>query len=165
MNEIKCHGDVTQNGVFKFKPTHWRGAEPVHKDGYQGYIYRSCSYCGCIHPEDLLKAIADGAILEGADWKYGWPHKFYIRNVPNPIAGQQIKVGASDGKPIMGQASKTAGMKWYNVHLEDLDDVEFSKLATAIFEKTKIEFKRDEKGIKYKAPFAGYQAGFHKSVE
>ena len=164
MTEIKCHGDVTQGGIFKFGKTVWRDAEPVHKDGYQGYVYRSCSYCGSINPDDLLKAVAAGAILEGADWKYGWPHKFYVRDIPNPIAGQQIKVGSSDGKPIMGQASKTAGMKWYNEHLEDLNDDEFKRVADMITEKTKIVFSRDEKGVKYKASFDGYQAGFHKVV-
>ena len=164
MNEIKCHGDVTQKGVFKFGATHWRDAAPIHKDGYQGYVYRSCSYCGSIHPDDLLTAVGSGATLHGADWKYGWPHKLYVEDIPNPIAGQTIKIGASNGKALMGEASKTASMKWYNEHLEDLDDAEFKEVTDMLKEKTKIEFLRDEKGIKYKAPFAGYQAGYHKVV-
>lgn len=45
-----------------------------------GEHYRTCSYCGSIHPADL----ADELVWqpEWADRKYGWPHKFYV-DVPN----------------------------------------------------------------------------------
>lgn len=35
-----------------------------------------------------MTAIAGGAKLGGSDWKYGWPHKFYVEGIPNPIAGR-----------------------------------------------------------------------------
>lgn len=37
-----------------------------------------CSYCGSIHPEDLITIATAPVTLEIADWKYGWPHKVYI---------------------------------------------------------------------------------------
>lgn len=51
--------------------------------------FRTCSYCGSIHPGDLVKALEAGATLGGSDWKYGWPHKFYVEGIPNPIAGRE----------------------------------------------------------------------------
>lgn len=38
--------------------------------------FRTCSYCGCIHPEDLVAE--PNWTAEWADRKYGWPHKFYV---------------------------------------------------------------------------------------
>jgi hypothetical protein len=65
-------------------------------DGAHGSAWRTCSYCGSIHPADLLDLTAgeefawqrqttgqDGqpqerSTVEWADWKYGYPHKLYI---------------------------------------------------------------------------------------
>lgn len=49
----------------------WSWRDPSH-----GEHYRTCSYCGSIHPEDL--AAESDWRAEWADRKYGWPHKFYI---------------------------------------------------------------------------------------
>lgn len=46
-----------------------------------------------MHPEDLVKAIDAGAKLGGSDWKYGWPHKFYVSGIPDPGAGELRKMG------------------------------------------------------------------------
>lgn len=43
-------------------------------------LIRTCTYCGGIHPEDLIVLLDAGARLERTDWKYGWPHKFYVIN-------------------------------------------------------------------------------------
>lgn len=67
----------------------WR----VHPNSLErGETFRTCFYCGSIHPEDLLKALADGGKLGGADWKYGWPHKFYI-DVVNPEPDRLFEMG------------------------------------------------------------------------
>lgn len=50
------------------------------RDPDRGEHFRRCSYCGSMHPEDLV-TIARGRI-DWADRKYGWPHKFYV-HVPN----------------------------------------------------------------------------------
>lgn len=67
----------------------------------------TCSYCGSM---DVARAIellrTPGTHYSGADWKYGWPHKFYI--------GQK---------------------KFYNNHLEDatLEQLkEFSELSNEL---------------------------------
>lgn len=80
--------------------------EPVHggeadrwggwawREPHRGEHYRTCSYCGCIHPEDL--AAEDGWRAEWADRKYGWPHKFYV-SLPSRNPDQLFVTGASTG--------------------------------------------------------------------
>ena len=155
-----CHGET------RFGPTEWR-VRPF--DGWQSpETFRTCSYCGSIHPEDLLTALSQGATLGGSDWKYGWPHKFYIHGIPNPIAGQEVKVGESSGQdedgtvyryPIMGTAGPLHA-KWYNEHLQDagFDDEAMTALLDALTRHSGITFKRDDAGqLVYQAPYHGYQ--------
>ena|SRR5258708_4468102 len=43
--------------------------------------FRRCSWCGSVHPGDLLIARASGQIKHvdrSVDRKYGWPHKIYV---------------------------------------------------------------------------------------
>lgn len=77
------HGsDPTPTG----KPSEWRASR-------DGEPFRTCFWCGCIHPEDLLTAIKAGAVVGGSDWKYGWPHKFYV-DVVNPDPARLFDVGS-----------------------------------------------------------------------
>jgi hypothetical protein len=92
-DKIQCHGEMAD--CFNYQIA-WR--DPSMSEPYS-YPFRTCSYCGSIHPGDLLKYLGEGAHLEGSDWKYGWPHKFYVRGIPNPLAGKQVAVG-SESYPI-----------------------------------------------------------------
>lgn len=39
----------------------------------------TCNYCGSITPEYALRLLQiTGQRYSGSDWKYGWPHKFYL---------------------------------------------------------------------------------------
>lgn len=90
--------------------------------------FRYCPWNGSMHPEDLLKVLKEGARLDMADWKYGWPHKYYVEGVPDPEAGKIVKIGSSlkrvgdviTDEPIMGPKSKTLFLKFYTVHLNDV---------------------------------------------
>lgn len=154
----RLYGDQITEKVF------WRPpdltAEPY------AYPYRTCSFCGCIHPEDLLKVLAEGATLHGSDWKYGWPHKFYVEGIPNPNAGRQVRIGGKSWtengvdhrEDIMDEAPEHTTGKWYNVHLEDLSPEAFDKFAPVLSEASGIEWILDpEKGICYRAPHRGFQ--------
>jgi len=45
-----------------------------------------CSWCGSMHPHDLAEALRAGTAKgHWADFKYGWPHKFYVDGVPMSI--------------------------------------------------------------------------------
>ena len=113
---------------------------------------RHCMYCGSMHPEDLANALRAGATLSWADFKYGWPHKVYVRGIPNPHAGmlecrqyrshpsqKQIESGEfieeltgrycpDTGKPLYhwrhkGEpAGEKTHGKFYTVHLQDASE-------------------------------------------
>jgi hypothetical protein len=63
---------------------------------------RGCDYCGSMHPADLAQALREGAKLSWADRKYGWPHKVYVDNIPNPHAGML------ESRSFGGRSSDTA---------------------------------------------------------
>jgi hypothetical protein len=61
----------TDPGTLRYRPIYWL-APTGSRD------YRRCSYCGSMHPEDLLRILtANGEKLEMAAMKFGWPHKFW----------------------------------------------------------------------------------------
>lgn len=120
-----CHGDGEM--PFSGKPYAWE----------QRGSTRHCAYCGSLHPADLLRALDGGARLSGSDWKYGWPHKFYV-------------MAASGGH--LG--------KWYNDHLRDegYSEAALTLLMAAISGQSGIEFSCNERGeLMYRAPHLGYQ--------
>ena len=69
--------------------------------------YRTCSYCGSIHPDD----ITDGCDLHLSDMKYGWPHKAY-GNYPNPEPEKLFVIASSNSKP---DTMRDFGYQWYPV--------------------------------------------------
>lgn len=110
--------------------------------------YRSCSFCGSMHPDDFFAAIDRGRMLIGTDKNY----KVYVE-MPHPSAGKQIVVGSEsgpafdrEGKPnkpdltliekargrydrkIMGTAGPTTQAKFYYQHLDDAGQDRFIQL-------------------------------------
>jgi hypothetical protein len=134
----------------------WREPEPEGRgrDGHTypyGYPFRTCTWDGSIHPDDLLMFMRTLPILiSEADWKYGWPHKFYIEGIPNPLAGKPVcVVMESHGhKHRQDKGPEFAHAKFYTKHLADASD--FDALV-ALFEKQvpNIHWEKDEKGVKY----------------
>jgi hypothetical protein len=78
------------------------------KRAYDGGPYRhdfeQCNYCGSMHPHALLEALRAGAVLDMADWKYGWPHKFYVEGIPNPVAGELCRSTSTMGTVRNGKS-------------------------------------------------------------
>lgn len=76
-------------------------------DGHQ-----HCTYCGSLSPESAAAALRAGAAAHWADWKYGWPHKAYLDNVPDARAGQPWICGWSsrsmDGWELFSEAKHGA---------------------------------------------------------
>lgn len=127
--------------------------------GTYGAGLRHCDYCGSLHPEDLLKVLDEGATLELADLKYGWPHKFYVNGVSNPSAGKLTIVGSSsyigdDGERVeekmVGMAPETLMMKFYNIHLKDLlNEPELEMISGKIMDLTGVRFANKEGKLFY----------------
>lgn len=62
-----------------------------------GETVKRCGYCGSLSVEDAIKFLKQpGTRFSGSDWKYGWPHKFYIEPL-NPDADKLVEIGSKDG--------------------------------------------------------------------
>lgn len=157
-----CHSDA-RRALPDPSPIVW--SQPRHPTSDSGPVvesFRRCSYCGSIHPEDLLRVLADGARMHGSDWKYSWPHKFYVE-VPNRVnPAVEVEIGARyDGSakktPIMGTI-EWFHAKWYNEHLHDeMDNEARAALLAAIEKHSGIRFEVEGDKLKYRAPSFGYQ--------
>jgi hypothetical protein len=129
--EIRCHGDLSYLQIPE-----WKLEWTVKHHGKYESNYTHCSYCGSIHFEDVKRLAYHGAHFGGSDWKYGYPHKFYITT--------------KEGEMV----------KFYTIHLEDLHDPElFAEIVTIFKQQTGIAFERREGGVWYEAPYHGYQKG------
>ncbi len=175
-DEIKCH---VVSGPFTYGKPYWetrsqRGRLPegvTCDEPDAPEPFRTCSHCGSMNPEDLVKALEAGASLEGSDWKYGWPHKFYVTGIPNPSPDTILLLGYSsggrnpDGTPIRGirdlkwdKAGPVRRGKFYNDHLLDLEPELFARVSKVLVEKSGIEFKIGDDGkLHYRAPHHNYQ--------
>lgn len=130
---ITCHGS----------PSPWEQAPAA--------IAKKCRYCGSVSPEDVVRFEGNG--IESADWKYGWPHKFYLGA---PTDGQSVGAAISFGK-------------FYSEHLTDvgLSDDAFVEVARVLWRKSGVLFVREgsrltwyNSKIKYDAIAAEYPATF-----
>lgn len=208
-----CHGEKP-----RFTRTHpsWRVPDPRAEarprnhedeprrpegmpDSPYGQPFRTCSYCGSIHPEDLytflmlpkregpcracngpgpepdksdiiawmnwsrasyLNTHSCRVTLHGADWKYGWPHKFYVEGIENPIAGVPVISSSTSyfdeakGRHVteLGEpypAPQFTHAKFYNEHLLDCDDEAFAALIPLLDREGGIRFERRTEGLFY----------------
>lgn len=172
--KIVCHNgepflsQTIESGVSKYSPT-WRPAfdpasvkqrchnDPTHTHYDNFQTFRTCSYCGSIHPIDLLSALKNGATVHGSDWKYGWPHKFYIEKVPNkypdlPVVASWVSHIENGKSVLLCEGDHPAGpyhhAKWYNKHFLDIANTPlFIELRDAIYAKHKVYFNIDDKGL------------------
>jgi hypothetical protein len=118
----KAHtGALMQPGVaFEWRPPH---APDVDDPRRHTASLGGCNYCGSLHPTDLVAALKAGATLSWADRKYGWPHKVYVDNCPNPHEGMlEIRSSSShqsEGYPDKrwdGYYSQHTGEKTYRYY-------------------------------------------------
>jgi hypothetical protein len=114
------------------------GLEWKHRDD------GTCDYCGSLSVTQLIEALnTPGTHYSGTDWKYGWPHKFYIQ-------------------PMNPETQKTTFGKFYNVHLKgNIGEEIFQQASSLIWKNLHILFVLDDQGLRYSAPscneFYGYQ--------
>jgi hypothetical protein len=74
-------------------PTAYASGGWCWNDPRDGEHFRRCSYCGSIHPDDL--AAESDWHADWADWKYGWPHKFYVK-IASRVPGRRYVVAATN---------------------------------------------------------------------
>lgn len=127
--------------------------------------FKCCGYCGSMDPIGLAELIEAGkATMSGSDWKYGWPHKFYV-DVANPHPDKQVvkcslswcENGERKEKTEYGPQGPTLNFKFYSEHLGLLDDETFAKVSPIISSACGIAWERKEDKLYYRAPYVGYQ--------
>lgn len=190
--DIKCHAN--QQHIKGFEQDVWiivgrNGLKDNNKPDGTAEPFRRCSYCGSMHPLDMLKFAYDSKLMDmtGSDWKYGWPHKFYL-NVPNPDAGKMVNVGSYHGGADSLHKTETEMMaahpgltnwrksnhgwkadriapdgpsvhaKFYSDHLSDLTPEEFSALSDLLLAHVQIDFRMQDGKLAYRAPSRGFQS-------
>lgn len=147
--------------------------EAFQRDGgYQDREgFKACGYCGSMCPEELANLIEEGkAIMGGSDWKYGYPHKFYV-DIKNPHPDKQVikstkswwdeETQQRKEEVTYGAQGEWLHFKFYTNHLQLIDEETFKKVAPIINKACGIIFDRDEKGLKYSAPYRGFQKSMH----
>lgn len=130
----------------------WRKSKPpTVADGSVlkvAHPFVSCSYCGSMHPRELVEALNQGATVTIADMKYGWPHKVYVDNAPNRYVGMMEIRTAGPGDyvgPEVPAPERTQG-KFYTLHLKDCTPEQRQQIEQAIglaftFEGNEVSWK------------------------
>lgn len=142
-----------------------------------------CWYCGSLNPDHLLELFRSGKVVgfSGSDWKYGWPHKFYIDiDTGKPgeyyyeINGEQVDKAEYDkacadrnyrcnefGGRSMGsgrvEGTGVFHAKFYNEHIVDVRPEDLEELCSELEKRFHIRFSISPKGLMYRAPRPGYQ--------
>lgn len=118
-------------------------------------LYRTCSYCGSLHVETVLQAmVRRGTEYSGADWKYGWPHKFYIDIQCEPYHSW----AGSDGEKDLFADRTTRNHKFYADHLLDASPDELLLLWNRVVAPlVGVRYIVDGEKLKYSAVCNGFQ--------
>jgi hypothetical protein len=151
-----CHGE--RSSVFVAHDMSWWPPQPKREPS--GVPFRTCSFCGSICPEDFIELCGKYEIgMDLADMKYGYPHKYYVEGIPNPLAGQIVKIGSEtefEGdqrivKPIMGPAPEFAFAKFYTEHFLDVgyDEEALQVLIDTVARLGGISFSVDDGKLRY----------------
>jgi hypothetical protein len=130
------------------------------KEEFEPDIWPSCSYCGSFTVEDTLKFLqTSGVHYSGSDWKYGWPHKFYISNIPCPPYQRIVSSTHQGGKitNIVREESITRSGKFYSAHLLDAIPEQMEEWNIVAAPLLGITFEQREGILRYRAPTQGYQ--------
>lgn len=155
-----------------------------------------CEYCGSLSPKAAIELLKKpGTRFSGADWKYGWPHKFYIEPL-NEKLDEKFEVSTRDGDGTVAEdywscfahqrkecsCPKEVGVtghwsrpeygvrkhlhfKFYATHLTGSTDEQLQEW-TAVSEKWfGIKWGRDEQGVWYRAPQSNSFYGYQQAGE
>lgn len=140
--------------------------------------WRTCNYCGSMHPEDLLaldarlrfdehvdiRTLDDAAFqaamarphLELADMKYGWPHKVYVttHELLHPDVDFVYSCTMTGGGVVPGSVKTRRGYpahgKFYVEHAEDGDDEALAALSALLDRTVRVSLQRDDGRLKWR---------------
>jgi hypothetical protein len=136
-----------------------------------------CNYCGSLSVAEAIKALeTPGTQFSGSDWKYGWPHKFYL-DIPTGQPAQHtytiydqgfLNEGRRVSKEewVEHKGSKGTGIeegtghihaKFYTEHLVDATPEELARFNELSIKYLRISFEIADGVLRYRAPHHGFQ--------
>lgn len=153
---MKAHGGVnsyTEKEIVFERREVTEMDESKYDDGFE-----HCSYCGSITVADMLRLMQTPEThYSGSDWKYGWPHKFYIDAKIEPRK-RNTSAMYENGKETYGYSIvDKEHLKFYSTHLLDATEEQIKEWNEKVMPKLGIEFKFDNEKLMFGAPNSGYQ--------
>jgi hypothetical protein len=137
--------------------------------------FSNCDYCGSIDIDEVIQAFkTPGTHWSGSDWKYGYPHKFYVDLAVEPYMA--VKGSTSKWDELLGKSVNTlhepsrcttVHYKFYTDHLKEATEEQLrefnevvSKVTGIIFEVHDEDFHKQigrGKLLYYRAPRQDWQ--------
>lgn len=122
-------------------------------------LHPTCSYCGSLTIDGILEALStSGTGYSGADWKYGWPHKFYV-DIPC-VAYERIVYSRYENGAVTHTkgASSVRHHKFYATHLRDATPAQLEAWNQVAAPLLGVQFNlHPESGLGWSAACANYQ--------
>jgi hypothetical protein len=150
---MKTHSE----NVARFGTPEFRVAQCKQMDGAVRPDGRpTCSYCGSLTVADAIKAFqTPGVRWSGCDWKYSWPHKFYIEIPCEPYRKCTSK---GPGEHDLGYSECRYDFhKFYAEHLVDATPEQLEQWNRIVEPITGIGYELDGDWLKYSARCLGWQ--------
>lgn len=138
----------------------WRNDADIEHNHVRVVPWPMCSYCGSITPTDMIALMqTDGTRYSGSDWKYGFPHKFYIEAAIEPIEHYCIGATYQDGQmsdPLY-DTKKHQHLKFYTEHMQDATSEQIEEWNAKVAPLLGVHFSSEKNGIHWHAA-PGHQA-------
>lgn len=152
---MKAHND---GQASRFGPIEFGPMTVTEMDGAKfTYPTPRCSYCGSLAIDDAIKAFqTPGVHWSGSDWKYGWPHKFYL-DIPCEPRRKCTSKGLGDNDLGYSEVH-LEHCKFYTEHLIDASPEQLAEWNRVVKPITGIGFEIENgERLKWNAPQGGWQ--------
>lgn len=124
------------------------------------FDFESCTYCGSISIDAAIKAFQTPRTnWSGSDWKYGFPHKWYVDVQHDPIM-RVLSSTMSGGVTTYGEKREVRSYhgKFYVTHLDAATPEQWIEWVRFVEPVIGIRFEMTDGKLMYRAPYHGYQA-------
>lgn len=154
---MKAHDD---GRASQYGPVEFRKQRAKELDGAERPAEReTCSYCGSITVADVLKAFqTPGVRWSGSDWKYGWPHKFYI-SIPCEPYTACVGARSGGGRPTEYDYGERRydEHKFYAEHMVDATPEQIEEWKRVVEPITGVRYEVEGRDLRYFARGRGWQ--------
>lgn len=127
---------------FRVYPSH-------HDDPRDPYLH--CSYCGSLTVADALRFLqTPGTAWSASDWKYGWPHKFYVEVPCEPhLFPASYRIENGQKVDVQYSTRSKHHLKFYTTHLKDATPAQLEQWNTHIAPIVGVRFEQDGEQLRW----------------